>query len=49
MHVNVQALRGLGRSPGQVKALLQQCPPILEANFESFLSFFYSYGASPWV
>ena len=49
MHTNVQALRGLGRSVGQVKALVLRCPPVLTLNFEAFLSFFYSCGATPRV
>lgn len=49
MHTNVQALRGLGRSVGQIKALVLKCPPVLNVNFEAFLSFFYSYGATPRV
>ena len=49
LHRNVQAMRGLGRSVGQVKALVQKCPPLLETDFDGLLSFFYSYGASPRV
>jgi hypothetical protein len=49
LHTNIQALRGLGWSVGQVKALILKCPPLLEISFESFLSFFYNYGATPRV
>jgi len=46
MHANVQALRGLGRSLEDIKALVLTCPPVLEVHVEAFLTFFDNYGAT---